>query len=620
MTQRHDPTQNLVWPQELQDDPMVAGVGNDDFTKFLDLDLDLDNDFSQFEALPQTHTGLDTPMGRLGFGNNTADMTYATQEHLDMGMNSNNHPTAYRNIMPNQPYGQYQQYQMQMPTHYHVPPTPVSAEMHAAKYVQHMSNDGQILFDHQQVSFTPLVSPAQTPMDNVFSINDYGLADDFFSPLTSPAIEAQAAYTGTTSSPADLNLDLGTSSKQPVAGTKRPRRRPSNTSRTPARSVRQSPAMKPQHRRKNPSLQSLHLEKIQAMFPQSNLGGSDHFSAPNSAVLPPSDNSVSPEPLTEAVMRPPPVPQASKSPLPSVLSQKDANNNPVTPATLMRMPSNQSLSTKHAEQVVSLRTNDEPMEDIMLPAAASNAPPALNTAVIDNSRAADSNESTPTLPAKSAKLTAGGTPRNALGRTASQELFAKPGKVESRGGRGNKKRQSISSAAISPALRPKISPSISPLVPATGPGMSHVSPDASALFLASKSNYQNILEGTHLPGVSYPEALAENLTSKRTSHKIAEQGRRNRINLALKEIEGLIPPSISGAHSKKERASSQENDEAEAKSAATQSGSKASTVEMAIVYIKSLQSELAEAKGKLEAAEKRLAAGSSSGESQASEV
>jgi hypothetical protein len=337
-------------------------------------------------------------------------------------------------------------------------------------------------------------------------------------------------------------------------------------------------------------------------------------------------------------MRPPPVPQASKSPLPSVLSQKDANNNPVTPATLMRMPSNQSLSTKHAEQVVSLRTNDEPMEDIMLPAAASNAPPALNTAVIDNSRAADSNESTPTLPAKSAKLTAGGTPRNALGRTASQELFAKPGKVESRGGRGNKKRQSISSAAISPALRPKISPSISPLVPATGkfelaqrmrsyrlltlvgPGMSHVSPDASALFLASKSNYQNILEGTHLPGVSYPEALAENLTSKRTSHKIAEQGRRNRINLALKEIEGLIPPSISGAHSKKERASSQENDEAEAKSAATQSGSKASTVEMAIVYIKSLQSELAEAKGKLEAAEKRLAAGSSSGESQASEV
>jgi hypothetical protein len=316
---------------------------------------------------------------------------------------------------------------------------------------------------------------------------------------------------------------------------------------------------------------------------------------------------------------------------------RDHNNNAVTPATLMRMPSNQSLSSKHIEHAGAAQPSDEPMEDIMLPAAASNAPPVLNTATLDSSKAINSNQSTPTLPAKSAKLNAGGTPRDALGKTASQETFAKPAKLDSRGGRGTKKRESTSSAAISPALRPKISPSISPLAAATGefapmeltpwcvtnpsigPGMSHISPDASALYLASKSNYQNILEGTHLPGVSYPEALAENLTSKRTSHKIAEQGRRNRINLALKEIEGLLPPSISGANCKKERGSSQENDEAEAKATAAQGASKASTVEMAITYIRSLQSELAETKGKLEAVEKRLAAGSSSGESQASE-
>lgn len=152
--------------------------------------------------------------------------------------------------------------------------------------------------------------------------------------------------------------------------------------------------------------------------------------------------------------------------------------------------------------------------------------------------------------------------------------------------------------------------------------MQHISPDASALYLASKSNYQNILEGTHLPGVSYPETLAENLTSKRTSHKIAEQGRRNRINLALKEIEALLPASILGLNGKKDRASSHENEETEAKAAASASAqgtSKASTVEMAIVYIRSLQSELAETKDKLEAAEKRLAEGTSSAESQASE-
>jgi hypothetical protein len=86
-------------------------------------------------------------------------------------------------------------------------------------------------------------------------------------------------------------------------------------------------------------------------------------------------------------------------------------------------------------------------------------------------------------------------------------------------------------ASGSPALLPRISPSIKPLLPG-GKGAE----DTASLLLASKSNYQNILEGTHLPGVSYPTELSTNLTSKRTSHKIAEQGRRNRINSALQEI------------------------------------------------------------------------------------
>jgi hypothetical protein len=145
--------------------------------------------------------------------------------------------------------------------------------------------------------------------------------------------------------------------------------------------------------------------------------------------------------------------------------------------------------------------------------------------------------------------------------------------------------------------------------------MSNLSAETSALYLASKSNYQNILEGTHLPGVSYPETLAENLTSKRTSHKIAEQGRRNRINLALKEIEGLLPPAILIANSKKEKLLKDENEEPETPSgknaALGQGTSKASTVEMAIIYIKSLQGELKETKDKLEACEKKVAAAGS---------
>jgi hypothetical protein len=463
-------------------------------------------------------------------------------------------------------------------------------------------------------------------MDHAYSMSDYGLADEFFSPLTSPAIEAQAAFssTGTTASPVDLN-ELPTAGKPAAAGTKRARGKGANAARVPARSVKQSPAMKPQQRRRHPSLTSLPMDKIQDMLPQTVSGSTLHPTAPHGAVFQGSDDSVSPEPLSETAMRPPPVPQAGRSPQPNVTPQNTQANNPVTPATLMRMPSNQAMPTK-IDQTNVPQNEDEPMEDIMLPDAA--APATGQTGILSTDRSSVSSENTPTLSAKSAKINATSTPRSVLPRAASQENFAKPGKVENRGGgRASKKRQGTSSATISPALRPKISPSISPLAPAAGkrqfamgeghkltvlgPGMSHLSAETSALYLASKSNYQNILEGTHLPGVSYPETLAENLTSKRTSHKIAEQGRRNRINLALKEIETLLPPAILVANAKKEKSPKDEIDDGDSQtaknSAPGQGTSKASTVEMAIVYIKSLQSELKETKEKLEVAEKKVA-------------
>ena len=120
-----------------------------------------------------------------------------------------------------------------------------------------------------------------------------------------------------------------------------------------------------------------------------------------------------------------------------------------------------------------------------------------------------------------------------------------------------------------------------------------------------------------MPGVSYPEALAENLSSKRTSHKIAEQGRRNRINTALKEIEALLPQSIL-AGNRKDRDGSNDNEDGERATSSGQSASKASTVEMAIAYIRALQAEVKETKEKLDAAEKKLADGRSSS-SQASD-
>ncbi|KFY19147.1 hypothetical protein V491_04575 [Pseudogymnoascus sp. VKM F-3775] len=141
-----------------------------------------------------------------------------------------------------------------------------------------------------------------------------------------------------------------------------------------------------------------------------------------------------------------------------------------------------------------------------------------------------------------------------------------------------------------------------------------ISDDTASLLLATKSNYQNILEGTHLPGVSYPTELSTNLTSKRTSHKIAEQGRRNRINSALQEIATLLPGK-GGAGSGSGDAENGEGEGGGGKANQQSSSSKASTVEHAIEYIKALRAEVDEANRRAEAAEKKLAEASGAMES-----
>ncbi|RMZ85123.1 hypothetical protein DV738_g19, partial [Chaetothyriales sp. CBS 135597] len=579
MTPDQEP-HSVVWAaQDMQDESLNSAVGDDDFSKF----LDLDTDFS-FSGIDHATSGLDTPMGRLAFGPPQPPQTtmhslgFSTSQPLNLDIGRN----------------------------YHVPPTPVSSEMHAAKYGSGMEN-AQVMFDCHPVSFTPLVSPAQTPLHGSFNLGDYTSADDFFSPLTSPALEAQGQYgTGATASPIDLNADP---IAKPAPSSRGMRRKGSMSARPGApRSVRQSPVTRAQRARRPASSTNLALEKLDEGRVQQTL--QPHLSTAQARA---SDDSISPEPLSEGLMmRPPPVPQLEHSPQPA------DSSDPVTPATLMRIPSNQKMPPDSGDNIP--RPIDEVMEDIMLPAAAAHTPSHSPLNDLDHTAVPADHDSTPALLAKSAKMSANSTPRSSLPKNSSQDSFTKPSRVDGRAGRASKKRQSTSSAAISPALRPKISPGISPLVPASGPGMPHLSAETSALYLASKSNYQNIIDGTHLPGVSYPEALAENLSSKRTSHKLAEQGRRNRINLALKEIESLLPTSITAAVSKREKHSAtSETDNGDKAVPSIQGASKASTVEMAIVYIKSLQAELKMTKDKLETAEKKLADGGSSAGSQASD-
>lgn len=396
-------------------------------------------------------------MGRLTFSPNGHVQALSPQQaamlqNMDLDIASLQAQLGYPQMQQqasSAPMQQFQQYpiyqQMQQPFQHQVPPTPVSNEMQANKYVASMDPTGQIIFERQQASFTPLVSPAQTPIDNPWAMPDYVLNEDFFSPLTSPAIEAQAHYasTNTTSSPVDL-------SSEPPA-TRKSRRKLNPTSRVAStRTARSSPTTKAMSRRKQASPGASGLD-----IP-SDLARPAHL-LPSQTVS--SEDSVSPEPLAESLMRPPPIPQART---PNTLrSQSRDGNAPATPATLMK------VAGRRAEVITSLggaAESSEVMEDITLPPAAdtdmsSRVLPGLDTQIVH-----DDDSSTPTLSAKTPKLSADDTPRSAGTRqSGTPHDLARP----ARGGRMSKKRQSVSQATMSPALRPKISPSISPLVPST---------------------------------------------------------------------------------------------------------------------------------------------------------
>ncbi|KAL8692475.1 MAG: hypothetical protein Q9218_002511 [Villophora microphyllina] len=675
--------------------PMVSGPG-DDFSSFLDFGQ---LDFPTFDANPQDGEGIQDGSGTamemqashnageiLGFQHGgmqpfadptgLSDFTSSSQFFPDMSM-------------PSQLYGQQQQHHHQIPHvrpysqpyhgHNMVPPTPNSTEMHGGhtQYHQAASNShARAMYDHYrpqpkgQTTFTPLVSPAVTPHDAQFRYSDYAIPGEYFSPLTSPALEAQnhalqrsvyggvaGSDTSDTTSPIDMNIDPNLQSTVPNA-TRKPRRKTSNAAqRNPARTVRQSPSMKPQARRKQNSNTSIPANRVSEIIESAEnarlLNGNAAQRAagrfPMAASQESSEaESISPEPLSEVLMPPPATPKSassSKSPQIAPGSQSAPmpalDNEPATPASLMRIRKGAGRPAGSAlkEQTSLLESElEQTMEAMALPEPAKGSAkrPALTPL-----RTGDANddELTPTMSARktpkiaptSAPVTATGSafpsPNPKTMTSPNSALSTKRGDPRT-SGRGGKKRTNSSSVQVSPALRPKISPSIKPLLPEGA----LVSAETSALLLASKSNYQNLVEGTHLPGVSYPETLSTNLTSKRTSHKIAEQGRRNRINTALQEISSLLPPTPNGATPKdgplavNGTMSSPNGGGGGGQgvmltgTAAQQSNSKASTVELAIDYIKALQGELKETKRKLEVAEQRLADGSGNQDSVGKEV
>lgn len=485
------------------------------------------------------------------------------------------------------------------------------------------------------MAFTPLVSPAVTPLDAHFAVDTgFTVPGAYFSPLTSPALHAQndslAGYdigqaSRSTASPIDL--DKGSPSAPIPAVDLSKKVRKNNVSKARKPNVRQSPLAKPQRRKtlSTPNMKAQILSELaEATVERVEEPPQQTLAPPPPASTDGSENaSVSPETLSE--MPPPPLPQPRSArqspymqaqngsqgvPLPQNTANPHGKPSPATPASLFRIsPGSKPSDATGPEQIAS-----DHIESFALPEPLSTSRPDLTPIVTQQANvvAHDTERAKPSLQSLPSPIIT----RQPQSANSSESPMLTPKaptpnirKTPMMAPRVNKKGRS-GSIQMSPALLPRISPNIKPLLPGT-PGMS--AEDTASLLLASKSNYQNILEGNKVPGITYPSELSTNLTSKRTSHKIAEQGRRNRINSALQEIATLLPNSVKEGIEVDENSSGTEkkdpkgaNTTANAAANANTPNSKASTVELAIIYIKQLQREVAEANLRAEEAEKKL--------------
>ncbi|KAI1332511.1 hypothetical protein F5Y16DRAFT_357962 [Xylariaceae sp. FL0255] len=654
-------------------DQNMAPNGEDDFQQFFNIGLSSMDDGMQFDfhnftsqnptSLLQHHRDTpDTPMSDANTSSMVAHSNIGVQSHMNPMTSAPSLPTIPSQILPSQhttndaiseidaqiqflqhqrlqqqqrqlEEQQRQLHQQQAAFYAHrrnmVPPTPQSLELHAGGQFfpsqdqaqsSGMFETYQPMKEQQDMAFTPLVSPAVTPLDAHFSADSqFTVPGAYLSPITSPALHAQTdslsnydlRHSGqTNNSPAAMDIESPSAPIIPDALSKEVRK--NHASKKKPR-VRQSPITKPQRKKttSTPVMNAQALSELAEVVAAEGLGAPANPSKATSASSSEeSENaSVSPEALE---MPPPPLPlprSARQSPyIAPQSSDKPAQHiqakhlsgkpSPATPASLFRIsPRNETADANAQEHIDSLelpgsinppksiKRNLKIQQSPRLSAEADTPKmtplQALPSPVVPRSRS-----SQPPSASQSPQL----TPRS------STPAFKKTPLLAAKTGR---KRASISSN--SPALLPKISPNIKPLLPGT-PGLSDE--DSASRLLASKSNYQRILEGNTVPGVTYPSELSTNLTSKRTSHKIAEQGRRNRINSALQEIATLLPNS--GVKEGSEADGDSGSGEKKEGKPSNAPNSKASTVESAIEYIKQLQKELAEANKRAEDAERKL--------------
>lgn len=422
----------------------------------------------------------------------------------------------------------------------HVPPTPNSFEMHgeAGRFMQQQLNHQQqrAILEQQnhmrkndqqsrQAQFTPMASPNGTPQFTMPP--EFTAPGAYFSPLTSPALHAQlpshphhfhqqqgyytnpnTAPNSNAASPIDANPDVemanGVALPEPANEQAKKGRRKMATPRSvgpTASKPRQTPTSKPQ-KRKSGMLSSVVPPRDLNSAPVNGLRSGT--SQPGSAGLRmPSmfdsseSGSISPEPLSEALMGPPPRPGSlTQSPALTAQQQQQqqqAQQQDSAAATAGRAATPKSILSRRANQSVngtpttatSQLIAQSSLEDLQLPEAASDhASRRTSLTNIEStlSRSSSKDTSSHVSARKTPKLGPLSTPSSvrppsacASPATAFSPIIAstpagllKDKKQDGKGPRSNKKRGSTgtsTSTMLSPALRPRISPSIKPLLP-----------------------------------------------------------------------------------------------------------------------------------------------------------
>ncbi|KAG0289226.1 hypothetical protein BGZ96_007176 [Linnemannia gamsii] len=264
---------------------------------------------------------------------------------------------------------------------------------------------------------------------------------------------------------------------------------------------------------------------------------------------------------------------------------------PVTPGLLMNLSGSGSESTptsspksvsnnKNANAAIAIAANNNNVNGNPSPSSSSSTLSATTTSTKSTrSIAAKSTEKSKAPAAgSSSRSSSGGSKRNG-GGSGKSKGSTNAGVLAPRTP-GTTATAVISSmpaggfaSLISPALKPTLMPqpplhhrgslSGQPILVSTARGQSllvspslkpwlpGVSTSEAMARLASKSNYQNILDGDHTAlGLSYNTDLHSGIELRRTSHKAAEQKRRDSLKHCFDDLRHMIPNIVDKAPSK----------------------------------------------------------------------